>query len=541
MNRRSFLKYAACTGAGAVMSSGWISPKRVSDAEGTTEPTKKPNIILIMADDMGFSDIGCYGGEVRTPHIDALAAGGLRFTQFYNASRCCPTRASLITGLYQHQAGVGHMTGDLGKPAYQGYLNDRCVTIAEALKTAGYTTLMSGKWHLGARQGQWPADRGFDDSFVLLPGGSNYWKPGPMARGHKRWNLKADETFKGKEFYMTDAFSDYAVKFIDQHGRAKKPFFLYLSYTAPHFPMHAREEDMARYKGKYDAGWDKLRIARYERMVKMGIIDKSWPLTPRNEKVTAWKDLDAKRKEDLLLRMEIYAAMIDRMDYGIGRVIDKLRKTGALDNTLVLFLSDNGGNWEGGPWGWDWGKGKPGRASNFWCTYGQSWGNLSNTPFRLYKHWVHEGGIATPLIAHWPTVVKQKGKLTDQTGHIIDIMATCCDVAGAKYPAEFECKKITPLEGKSLLPILKGEKRAGHKALFWEHTGNKAVRAGKWKLVSRDGGVWELYDLEKDRTELTDLAAKNPAKVQELKAAYDAWAKRCGVLPWPVKKKKKRK
>jgi arylsulfatase len=275
-------------------------------------------------------------------------------------------------------------------------------------------------------------------------------------------------------------------------------------------------------------------------MVKMGIIDKSWPLTPRNEKVTAWKDLDAKRKKDLLLRMEIYAAMIDRMDHGIGRVIEKLKAIDALDNTLVLFLSDNGGNWEGGPWGWDWGKGKPGRGSNFWCTYGMSWGNLSNTPFRLYKHWVHEGGIATPLIAHWPAVVKQKGKLTDQVGHIIDIMATFCNVAGAKYPAEFECKKITPLEGKSLLPILQGKKRAEHEALFWEHTGNKAVRAGKWKLVSRDGGVWELYDLEKDRTELTDLAAKNPAKVQELKASYEAWAKRCGVLPWPVKKKKRK-
>jgi len=490
-----------------------------------------------MADDMGFSDIGCYGGEVRTPHIDSLAADGLRFTQFYNASRCCPTRASILTGLYQHQAGVGHMTGNLGKPAYQGYLNDRCVTIAEVLKTAGYTTLMSGKWHLGAGKSQWPVDRGFEDSFSLLPGGSNYWKPARMARNDKVWRLQADDTFKDREFYMTDAFSDYAVRFIDRHGRKDKPFFLYLSYTAPHFPMHAREQDMARYKGKYDEGWDKLRSQRYQRMLKMGIIDKAWPLTPRDPKVAAWDKVGQDKKKDLLLKMEIYAAMIDRMDHGIGRVIDKLREIDALDNTLVLFLSDNGGNWEGGPWGWNWGKGTPGRSSNFWCSYGMSWGNLSNTPFRLYKHWVHEGGIATPLIAHWPAVIGQKGKLTDQTGHIIDIMATCCDVAGAKYPGSFKGKEITPLEGESLLPVLQGRRRQGHEALFWEHCGNKAVRAGKWKLVSRDGNTWELYDLRKDRTEMTDLADKNPGKVRELKDKYDAWAKRCGVLPWPVKKK----
>lgn len=536
MNRREFIKYFA-GGAAAFAFSSISFPMSLSSKVG--DKAKRPNIVLIMADDMGFSDIGSYGGEIDTPNIDGLAENGLRFTQFYNTARCCPTRASLLTGLYPHQAGIGHMMGDYGYEGYRGRLNDKCVTIAEVLKTAGYKTLMSGKWHVGGKKGQWPVDRGFEDSFALTGGASDYWKPGFIARNDKKW--KTDEEYKDKEFYMTDAFTDYAVKFIDEYGSKKQPFFLYLAYTAPHFPLHAREEDIAKYKGKYAKGWDKLRKQRHERMIEMGVVDKDWPLTLRDEKVKAWDEVDEEKKKDMQLRMEIYAAMIDRMDEGIGRVVDKLNELNILDNTLVLFLSDNGGNAEGGPWGWAWGEGKPGRSSNFWCTYGMSWGNASNTPFRLYKHWVHEGGIATPLIAHWPAVIQQKAKLTHQAGHIIDIMATCCDVAGATYPEVYKAKTIAPLEGKSLLPIFKDKKRKGHEAIYWEHEGNKAVRMGKWKLVSRHGNRWELYGMETDRTEMNNLSDKKPEKVEKMKQMYAEWAKRCGVLPWPVKKKGKKK
>ncbi len=484
----------------------------------------RPNIVLIMADDMGYSDLGCYGSEIATPNLDRLAAGGVRFTQFYNTARCCPTRAALLTGLYQHQAGIGHMVGNRGVPAYQGYLNDRCVTIAEVLRAGGYRTYMAGKWHVGDNRPHWPTDRGFDRYFGLVNGGSNYFRLDPgriMARDD------APYAPEGDDFYMTDAFADAATSFISEHGRSDRPFFVYVAYTAPHWPLHARPEDIARYRGKYMDGWDALRKRRHQRLIEMGIVDENWALTPRDDRAPAWADMEDKQARDL--KMAVYAAQIDRMDQGIGRIIDAVKQIGAERNTLVMFLSDNGGCAEeidrGTP-------GVPPGPKESFLSYGLPWANASNTPFRLYKHWVHEGGIATPLIVYWPAVITGGGHLTEQVGHVIDIMATCIDVAGAAYPSVYQGRQIIPLEGKSLVPVFQGRPRAGHDAIYFEHEGNRAVRRGKWKLVSRRRGDWELYDLEADRTELNDLIAQYPDKAKELAGKYERWARRVGVVPW---------
>ncbi len=485
---------------------------------------KRPNIILIMADDMGFSDLGCYGSEIATPNVDRLAKGGVRFTQFYNTARCCPTRASLLTGLYPHQAGVGHMVEDRGFPGYQGRLNERCVTIAEALRPAGYTTLMSGKWHVGQNRPHWPTDRGFHRYFGLISGGSNYFR---LDKGRE---MAIDaESFvptPGK-FYMTDAFTDHAVKFIDDYGRKPNPYFLYLAYTSPHWPLHAWPEDIAKYKGKYLKGWDALRKERHARQIEMGIVNRRWPMTPRDASVPAWEAVSDKGEWDL--RMAVYAAQIDRMDQNIGRVLAKVRELGQEDNTLILFLADNGGCAEGplrdelpGP---------PGPMESF-TSYRTPWANASNTPFRLYKHWVHEGGVATPLVAYWPAVIKQRGGLTHEPGHLVDLMATCLDVAGGTYPQTYGDREITPLEGKSLVPALQGKEREGHDAIYWEHEGNRAMRQGKWKLVSRHPDNWELYDLDADRTEMNDLSSKHRDRMERMVGMYDQWAERCGVMPW---------
>jgi len=505
MNRRQFL-----AGMAGVATAG-------------AQPSSRPNIIVIMADDMGFSDIGCYGGEVRTPNLDRLAGGGLRFTQFYNTARCCPTRAALLTGLYNHQTGVGHMVNDRGHPSYQGYLNDRCVTIAEALRPAGYRTLMSGKWHVGENRPHWPCDRGFDHYYGLISGGSNYWRLDP---GRKMAIDNEPHTPSGDGFYMTDAFTDHAVKFADQHAGRQDPFFLYLAYTSPHWPLHAWPEDIERYRGKYKIGWDELRRRRHARMIEMGIVDRRWPITPRDAKVPAWESAEDKDEWDL--RMAVYAAQIDRMDQGIGRLIAKLEEKRALDNTLILFLADNGGCAEENIGGER--PGLPGPADSF-TSYRTPWANASNTPFRLYKHWVHEGGIASPLIAHWPSRIRKGGALTHQPGHLIDVMATCLDISGVRYPAEHKGKAVLPLEGRSLAPVFDGRQRAAH-PLYWEHEGNRAMREGKWKLVSRYPGDWELYDLQADRTEMNNLAGKDTQRLERMKKMYETWAGRCGVVPW---------
>jgi arylsulfatase len=535
MNRREFLKTVFAGSAAAMTTAGGIS-HGMGKFGNPLRGFKRPNIILIMVDDMGFSDIGCYGSEIATPNLDSLAANGLRFTQFYNAARCCPTRASLLTGLYPHQAGVGGMTdgkrGDVHPEGpYQGWLNDQCVTIAEVLKKAGYHTLMSGKWHVGETKPHWPTDRGFDRYYGLISGAANYFDitKGKWDCTFRRFAIDNKlHTPEADDFYMTTALTDNAVRFIDEYGRDDKPFFMYVAYTAPHWPLHALPEDIAKYKGKYMQGWQVLRKQRYARQIEMGIIDQKWPLTPRDDGAIPWDDV--KDKELMDLKMAVYAAQIDCVDQGIGKMVEKIKALGEMDNTLILFLSDNGGCHESGPLGFDRrNNGIPPGGVDSYMSYGRSWANASNTPFRRFKKWVHEGGISTPLIAYWPAVIKNGGTITDQVGHIIDIMATCCDVAGANYPKAYRGNKIKPLEGKSLLPVFRGKKRTGHKTICWEHRGNCAIRQGRWKMVL-EGGThkWELYDMVADRTELNDQAAVKPEKVLELKNLYRDWALKAG-------------
>lgn len=492
----------------------------------------RPNIVVFLADDMGYSDIGCYGGEIRTPNLDRLASEGLRFTQFYNAARCCPTRASLLTGLYPHQAGMGGMVNGRERPGpYQGRLNDQCVTLAEVLKDAGYTTLMSGKWHVGEERPNWPVDRGFDRYFGLISGAMNYFdilqvkKPGEVrgfAVDGEAWQPP------NRDWYLTDAITDNAVSYLDTYGGSEKPFFLYVAYTAPHWPLNALEEDIARYAGRYSAGWDALRAERHARMKELGLVDERWPLAPRDGETVDWETVAD--KVDMERRMEVYAAQVDRMDQGIGRILQALDKTGQADNTLVLFLSDNGACHEGGALGFDERKnGVPAGGADTYMSYGRSWASAGNTPFRMYKHWTHEGGIATPLIARWPSGIAARGALTHTPGHIIDIMATVVEITGATYPATRNDKPVAPMEGRSLLTAFRGASMEDERPLFWEHMGNRAVRVGDWKLVAQKDGSWELYNLRDDRTELYDRAAEEPERVRALVAQYDAWAERVGV------------
>ncbi|MBM3288842.1 MAG: arylsulfatase [Candidatus Hydrogenedentes bacterium] len=521
--RREFLKRGLGAVAGSALTVG---------AGAAPSPRSRPNIVVIMADDMGFSDLGCYGSEIHTPNLDRMAAEGLRFTHAYNAARCCPSRAALLTGLHPHQAGMGDMVTSPGRNVppgpYQGYLNRNCATIAELLRPAGYRTYMSGKWHVGEAPEHWPRRRGFDRYYGIISGGSSYWKldqEGPRPRV-----MAIDDDAhvpSGDTFYMTDAFTDNAVRFIEEHEGPNSPFFLYLAYTAPHWPIHAWPEDIEKYRGVYDIGWDKLRVQRHERMIELGIVDKKWPLSPRDPEVPAWDTVTD--KEDRALRMAVYAAMIDRMDQGIGRVLDALRKTGADKNTLVLFLSDNGGCHESVE-----GRNlhtpgtRPGERGSF-LAYQRPWANASNTPFRMFKHWTHEGGIATPLIAWAPDLVRGRGTLTHQTAHIADVVPTCLDLARADYPATFGGNPILPLAGRTIVPVLRGKQRDAHSPLYWEHEGSKAIRDGNWKLVSAAGKDWELYDLEADRTELNDLVTKEPKRAKAMLARWNAWADAVGA------------
>ena len=564
--RRDFLRFL---GFGAV---SLTMPGCNSVAGLSTGVNKQPNIILIMADDMGYSDISCYGGEINTPNLNRLAAGGVRFTQFYNTARCCPTRASLMSGLYQHQAGVGHMMSDKGYDSYRGELSNRCVTIAEVLKTAGYSTYMSGKWHVtkstepDGDKHNWPRQRGFDRFFGTIHGAGSFYDPNSLTRDNTQ--IVPDS----EDFYYTDAISDNAVKFIREHN-TNNSFFMYVAYTAPHWPMHAKPQDIAKYKGRYAAGWDAMRAERHKRMIEMGIVKSKWKITERDSDVPPWEQ--AEDKQWFQRRMEVFAAMVDCLDQGVGRIVSELKRTGNFENTLIFFLADNGGCAEEygsrGPVKPDpsepvvlkpMGKnelqtrmqpavtrdGRPVRTgygvmpgpADTYIAYGKPWANASNTPFRLYKHWVHEGGISTPLIAHWPSRIKARGKLRHQPGHLIDIMASCVDISGATYPSQYKGNRIIPMEGKSLVPAF-DNRLIEREAIYWEHEGNRAVRKGKWKLVSRHPGGWELYDLEADRTELNNLADKNPQKLAELKAMYKNWAARCGVQPWPVKKPGRKK
>jgi arylsulfatase len=524
-----------------------IAPACLALAFAAAEP--RPNIIVILADDIGYSDLGCYGGEIETPNLDALAAGGVRFTQFYNTARCCPTRASLLTGLYPHQAGVGYMTdrADYSAKAminewYAGDLRADTATIAEVLHGAGYGTYAVGKWHVakdieeGKSQHNWPLQRGFDRYYGVIPGASNYFTPAHLSRDNARIKHDADPEYPVKDYFLTDAFSDHAVRYVNEHQQRQpeKPFFLYLAYTAAHWPMQARPEDIARYHGKYDGGYAPIREARYAKLKQLGLIDPAWGLSPQ------WGDWSKVERKAWEARcMEVYAAQIDNMDQGIGRLLAALRANGQFENTLILYLQDNGACAEniGRNSGGAKAKAKglppmPGPADT-WIGYGEAWANVSNTPFRLYKHFVHEGGISTPLIAHWPRGITRHGALATQPGHLIDIMATCVDAAHATFPSVRGSTKIQPMEGRSLLPALAGQP-VQREALFWEHEGNRALRRGDWKLVSKGPeGPWELYDLKRDRSELHDLAAQEATRTREMSSLWQKWAERTHALPWP--------
>jgi arylsulfatase A-like enzyme len=532
----------------------------------------RPNIVVILSDDMGFSDIGCYGGEIETPALDRLAAGGLRFTQFYNTARCCPTRASLLTGLYPHQAGIGHMVDDKGLPGYQGDLNDSCITIAEALAPAGYASYAVGKWHVTkgvvprseADKRNWPLQRGFSRYYGTITGAGSFFDPATLVRDNQPISAFADPDYPADDYYYTDAISDHAVRFIREH-EPTKPFFLYVAYTAAHWPMHARERDIEKYKGRYAAGYEAVREARYAKMLDLGVVTAAnttlWPfpadLGERGE-YWGWDERN----------MEVYAAMVDCMDRGIGQIVKTLEEAGQLDNTLICYLQDNGGCAEGmgragiGPrraekpslppladteirdtlrpkqtrdgYPMRQGKGVLAGPADTFIGYGEAWSTVSNTPFRKHKHWVHEGGIATPLIAHWPQGIARSGRLAHTPGHVIDLMATCLDLAGVGYPED-----ETPLEGRSLVPLF-DDGTIDREALYWEHEGNRAIRVGDWKLVALHGKPWELYDLSRDRSEQHDLSGKEPERASRMAAMWEAYAARANVAPWADVNRKRR-
>ena len=423
------------------------------------------------------------------------------------------------------------MIEDKGAPGYRGFLNDKCVTIAEVLKPAGYFTIFSGKWHVGQNHGVTPWGRGFERS-INGPVGGFYYPDSPRTEVFLNGENVGRRGGKLPEnWYSTDLWTDFAIKFIDEALAAKKPFYVHLCHNAPHFPLQAPQDEIAKFRGNYKIGWDKLRESRHAKQIELGVVDSAWALSPRPPEVKAWDDVPAAERERFDHIMAIYAAVIAHMDTAVGRLVAALKERGVLDNTLIFFLSDNGANAESGPGGKLVGK-VPGSAdSNVF--EGESWATLSNTPLRRYKHFNHEGGIATPLIAHWPARIKTPGELRKQPGHLIDIMATCVDISGAKYPAEFKGQAIQPMEGTSLVPAF-DNKPIERDALYWEHEGNAAIRVGDWKLVRLGrNGPWELYDLKNDRTELHDLAGTKPELAKELAAKWDAWAERTHVVPYP--------
>ena len=501
---------------------------------------ERPNIIVILVDDMGFSDIGCYGSEIPTPNLDKLAANGLKFTQFYNTSRCCPTRASLLTGLYSHQTGIGNMVADEGQPGYRGFLNNQCVTIAEVLKPAGYFTAMSGKWHVGQDAGVTPLSRGFDRSLNAPAGGFYYAEDkSPKAKLYLNGKfVENNDPQLPEHWYTTDLWTTFGLKFIDKAQAEKKPFYLHLCHNAPHFPLQAPAEDIAMFRGKYKQGWDQMRIARHKKQIDLGIVNQSWPITPRIDQINEWDKLSVEEQDRFDYMMAVYAAAVYHMDKSVGVLVAGLKQRGILENTVIMFMSDNGGNAESGPKGRD--TGDPSTAnSNWFC--GESWAFMENTPFRKYKHFTHEGGVSTPLIIHWPAGISSKGELRGQVGHVIDVMPTCVELSGANYPKQYNKNTILPMEGKSLVPAF-NNKPVVREALYWEHVQNAAVLVGNMKLV-RTGlnSHWELYDLSNDRTEQNDLASKRPEEVKKLATMWDAWSVRAHVVPYPENKKNKNK
>jgi arylsulfatase A-like enzyme len=524
--------------AGLVLLAFFALAATASEAQKTKEP--RPNIILIMADDMGYSDIGSYGGEINTPNLDRLAAEGIRFKEFYNNSICAPTRASLITGQYPHRAGIGFFDVDLGLPAYQGFLNRESLTFGEVLRNAGYSTLLSGKWHVGNDSLSWPNQRGFDSFYGLIGGGANYFNSLPFpfnGRNNPVVLLENNKRLKPApdSYYFTDEITRHAVDFMEEQNKTGKPFFLYVAYTAPHWPLNALPEDIARYKGKFDKGWDELRKERHARQIKLDIVNASSKIAERDD-IAQWDNLTYDEQKLWSSRMEVYAAMIDRMDQGIGKILGKLKELKKDDNTIVIFISDNGADGSTHTLG---GKGKRfnsgpvGTSGSFDFAY-KNWAQVSNTPFRAYKNNMHEGGISSPFIGWYPKKIKAN-TIVKGTAHLIDLAPTFYDLAQAKYPLNFNGITSYGLPGRTLVPVLTGAASEVNRnqPIFWEWAGKRAVRKGKWKLVSDfEKKKWELYNLEKDRGETNDLAAENPQVVRELASDYQQWAARTGVVEY---------
>ncbi len=508
----------------------------------TTGNDTQPNVIVILADDMGYSDLGCYGSEIKTPNLDKLANEGLIMTNFYNAARSCPSRASLLTGLYPHRAGMGGMADtEHSVMEYQGYLSDNSITIGEVLQQAGYRTYTSGKWHVGHKRPYWPCNQGFDRSYTLLNGASSYFNIEPYRDSawlnivaSREVHMVEDSNFyqpPEEGFYMTDAFTDYAVQFLEKDKQSDKPFFLYLAYTAPHWPLHALPEDIKKYEGIYDVGWDRIREQRYKKMIESGIIDNDTKLSPRMEHVKPWNELSEEEKQLNSRKMQVYAAMIDRMDQNIGKLIDKLKELGEYENTMIMFLSDNGACKAAGVgFTENYDKSGPIGSEKSFTAYGPGWANVGNTPFRYFKANVYEGGIATPFIVHYPEFIKP-GTQSNTVGHVFDIMPTILELTDADYPEKFKGHEISPMDGISLLSTFKGQETTRQRDLFWEHSGNEAARNGFWKLVRmRKDTAWNLYDLNADPVELNNLAQEKPELYQEMIEKYNNWADEYNII-----------
>ncbi len=516
-------------------------------------PSARPHVVIVVADDMGYSDLGCFGGEIATPNLDRLGRAGVRLTRFYNTTRCSPSRASMLTGLHPHQTGIGILTSDDRPEGYRGSLNERCLTIAEVLRGAGYATCLSGKWHLASEMwtptDAWPTRRGFERFFGTLSGCGSYYRPTTLTRGEQ--NVESEAAQPG--FFYTDAITTEAESFIRAQSarEPRQPFLLYVAYTAPHWPLHAPAQDIACYRGVFDPGWDTLREGRLRRLVAEGLMPAGTTLSGRDPTQPAWRDAPDQAWQ--LIRMQTYAAQIDRLDRGVGRIVAALTETGARANTLICFLSDNGASAEGLPiadpetfrhrrsivppatW-----TGAALRIGNMpeiepgpddtYASYGRAWANLSNTPFRFYKRWVHEGGISTPLIVHWPDG-GIGARILNTPFQLTDVVPTVLDATGVAYPGSYPGREPLPLEGRSILPALRGA-QVEPRTLYWEHLGNAAIRHGRWKLVREHPHPWELYEIDTDRAELSDQARNRPEVVAELGAAWAAWAKRVGVIPW---------
>jgi arylsulfatase len=535
----------------------------LSTASGWAEAVKsRPNVLLILADDLGYSDLGCYGSEIPTPNIDRLAGRGIRFTQCYNSARCCPSRASLLTGLYPHEAGIGSFTqrnpDPKRGPAYLGRLNQECVTIAEMLKSSGYQTYMVGKWHVGAPG---PIARGFDEFYGFTEGyAQDQWSPDRYQRLPE--TRTPELTYDRDAFYATDAFNDYAMEFLKQARQKAKPWFLYVAHSSPHFPVQAPKASVDRFVETYERGWDTLRAERFARMQRMGLATDAWQLTSRSlvpvdrddiangysgQPNPAWDSLPEDRRHDLARRMAVFAAMVSHVDQGVGQMISDLEAHGELDNTLVIFLSDNGACYEWGPFGFD-GPSRQGVTTLHEGTalenmggpgthhaYGSAWANLGNTPFRMYKHFTQEGGIATPLILHWPAGLARENRWVREPVHIMDILPTIGAATHTPYPKTYQGRDILPNSGVNLLPVCEGQAMVP-RTLGFEHQEARALREGRWKVVWSKRMPyeidWELYDFQTDRCETVNLADQFPDRTRAMADAWMAWARKVKVYPF---------